>query len=174
MSHTATNPLLDLSGLPRFAEILPEHVAPAIDQLILECRTAVESAVASAGNGWDDFVAPLEDINERLSRAWGVVSHLHAVIDSPAMRDAYNASLPKVTEYWTDLGQNLALFNKYRALNDGPQFAGLSSARKKIIENELRDFRLSGAELPDDKKTRFKAIAEEQLAADRRPWWKCW
>ena len=90
------------------------------------------------------------------------MSHLHAVIDSPAMRDAYNASLPKVTEYWTDLGQNLALFNKYRALNDGPQFAGLSSARKKIIENELRDFRLSGAELPDDKKTRFKAIAEEQ------------
>jgi oligopeptidase A len=162
MNHNATNPLLDFSGLPRFAQIQPAHVAPAIDELIAACRATVDAVVASGGHGWDDFVAPLEDVNERLSRAWGVVSHLHAVIDSPALRDAYNDNLPKVTEYWTDLGQNLALFNKYRALKAGTEYATLSAPRKKIIDNELRDFRLSGAELPDDKKARFKVIAEEQ------------
>ena len=162
MNQNLMNPLLDFSGLPRFAEIQPVHVSPAIERLIAECRATVDAVVTSPGHGWDDFVAPLEDANERLSRAWGVVSHLHAVIDSPALRDAYNDNLPKVTEYWTDLGQNLALFNKYRALKAGPEFTALSGPRRKIIDNELRDFRLSGAELPDDKKARFKVIAEEQ------------
>ena len=156
------NPLLDCSSLPRFADILPEHIAPAVDHLIAECRATLARVTASTGCDWDDIVAPLEDANEKLARAWGIAGHLHAVIDSPVLRDAYNANLPKVTEYWTDLGQNLDLFNRYRALRSAPGFASLSPARKKIIENELRDFRLSGAELPADKKARFKAIAEEQ------------
>ena len=162
------NPLLDFSALPRFADIRPEHIAPAVDHLIAECRATLARVTASTGNGWDDIVAPLEDVNEKLARAWGVAGHLHAVIDSPALRDAYNANLPKVTEYWTDLGQNLDLFNQYRALCSTPSFAALSPARKKIIENELRDFRLSGAELPEHKKVRFKEIAEEQSALGSR------
>jgi oligopeptidase A len=159
------NPLLDFSGLPRFAEIRAEHIAPAIDALIEDCRAvAARCASDASGTAWDDFIAPLEDANEKLTRAWGVVGHLHAVIDSPELRDAYNANLPKVTEYWTDLGQNLGLFNKYKALAASPAYAALSAARRKIVDNEVRDFRLSGAELPDEQKERFKQIQEEQAA----------
>src|SRR4051812_25169942 len=99
------NPLLDFSGLPRFGELKPEHVAPAMEALLAEGR-AVSAAIANAAPTWDAFVAPLEDVNERIGRAWGQVSHLHAVLDSPALREAYNASLPKITQYWTELGQN--------------------------------------------------------------------
>ena len=160
------NPLLDFSGLPRFADIKTEHITPAIDSLITEARAvAARCATDATGNAWDDFVAPLEDANEKLARAWGIVGHLHSVVDSPELRDAYNENLPKVTEYWTDLGQNLGLFNKYKALAASPAYAALSDPRRKIIDNELRDFRLSGAELSDEKKARFKQIQEEQAAA---------
>ena len=157
------NPLLDFSALPRFADIRPTHVAPAIDALVAEARATVARVVADdSAPDWDHVVSPLEQANERLARAWGIVGHLHAVIDSPELRDAYNDNLPKVTEYWTDLGQNLRLFARYKALRQSSAFAGLTPERRRIIENELRDFRLGGAELPDDKKARFKAIAEEQ------------
>jgi len=154
------NPLLDFSGLPRFAELRPEHVAPAMDQLLAEGR-AVIAAVAHAGPGWDDFVAPLEDANERIGRAWGQVAHLHAVLDSPALREAYNASLPKLTQYWTELGQNETLFSKYKALRASNEFDSLTKPRQRIIENALRDFRLSGAELAAQPKKRFAEIQEE-------------
>ena len=160
------NPLLDFSGLPRFSELKPEHIAPAIDQLLAEGRATV-AAVAHAAPTWDGFVAPLEDANERIGRAWGQVSHLHAVLDSPALREAYNANLPKLTQYWTELGQNQALFGKYKALAASREFASLPAARRKIVENAVRDFRLSGAELPAERKKRFAEIQEElsRLAA---------
>jgi oligopeptidase A len=154
------NPLLDFSGLPRFSEARPEHVTPAIDELLAAARRAVESAVHAPAT-WDEFVAPLEDANERLGRVWGQVSHLHAVMDNPALREAYNANLPKVSQYWTELGQNLQLFQKYQELERSAQFASLSPARRKIVENALRDFRLGGAELPLDKKQRYAEIQEE-------------
>jgi len=154
------NPLLDFSGLPRFAEVKPEHVAPAIDELIAEGRKTIE-AVKQAPPTWPAFVAPLEDANERLGRAWSQVAHLHAVMDNPPLREAYNANLPKVSQYWTELGQDLALFQKYKELERSPQFAELSAARKKIVDNALRDFRLGGAELPAEEKARFAAIQEE-------------
>jgi oligopeptidase A len=154
------NPLLDFSGLPRFDEIRPEHVAPAIDQLLAEGRRAVESA-AQAPATWNAFIAPLEDVNERLDRAWSEVAHLHAVMDNPALREAYNASLPKVSQYWTELGQNLQLFQKYKELERSAEFGTLSAARKRIVENALRDFRLGGAELPLEKKQRYAQIQEE-------------
>jgi oligopeptidase A len=153
------NPLLDFSGLPRFGELKPEHVAPAIDQLLAEGRATV-AAVAGAAPTWEAFVAPLEDANERIGRAWGQVAHLHAVLDSPALREAYNANLPKISQYWTELGQNETLFAGYRKLHQSPAFAGLSAARRKIVENALRDFRLSGAELAPEKKKRFAEIQE--------------
>jgi oligopeptidase A len=154
------NPLLDFSGLPRFGELKPDHVTPAVDQLLGEGRATIER-VTAAPVTWDTFVAPLEDANERIGRAWGQVAHLHAVLDSPELREAYNANLPKVTQYWTELGQNQALFEKYKQLAASPAFGSLSAARKRIVENALRDFRLGGAELPAEKKERFAAIQEE-------------
>jgi len=154
------NPLLDFSGLPRFADIKPEHVTPAVELLLSDARSTVETAEGAAPT-WDAFIAPLEDANERLGRAWGQVAHLHAVMDSPELRQAYNANLPKVTQYWTELGQNLELFEKYKALRSSAEFERLSSARKRIVENALRDFRLGGAELAPEKKKRYAEIQEE-------------
>ncbi len=163
------NPLLDFSGLPRFAEIKPEHVAPAIERLLDENRALISRLLEDdALPTWEAFVRPMEDANERLGRAWGPVGHLNAVMNSPELRDAYNSTLPKITAYYAELGQNLALFQKFKALRNSPEFAGLSAARKKIIENELRDFRLGGAELPDDKKTRSLAVQERQSELSSR------
>ncbi|MBI1887622.1 MAG: M3 family metallopeptidase [Nitrosomonadales bacterium] len=155
------NPLLDFSGLPRFAEIKPEHVAPAIEQLLAENRALIARLLGdSALPTWQNFIAPMEDANERLSRAWGPVGHLNAVMNSPELREVYNATLPKITQYYAELGQNLALFEKFKALRNSPEFGELSAARKKIIENELRDFRLGGAELPEAQKARYLEIQE--------------
>jgi oligopeptidase A len=161
------NPLLDFSGLPRFAELKPEHIAPAVDQLLAEGRGTIERVIAAPVT-WEGFVAPLEDANERVGRAWGQVAHLHAVLDSPELREAYNANLPKVTQYWTELGQNQRLFEKYKALAASPAYGSLSAARKRIVENALRDFRLGGAELPQEKKARFAAIQEELARSGSR------
>ncbi len=159
------NPLLDFSGLPRFSEIQPAHVGPAIDTLIAESETVLSRVLAQTeAPTWAGFVAPLEDANERLSRAWGQVTHLNAVVNTPELRDAYNANLPKITQYWAALAQNDALFAGYKALRASPEFEALSPARQKIIENELRDFRLGGAELPPQDKARFLEI-QENLAA---------
>jgi oligopeptidase A len=154
------NPLLDFSGLPRYAEIEPTHVAPAIDQLLAEARSAVKRA-EQADPTWEAFVEPLDDANERLSRSWGQIAHLHAVLDSPGLRAAYNQCLPDVTRYWTELGQNLALFDKYRALRLSPGFSSASPARHRIVDNALRDFRLAGAELPGAPQARFARVQEE-------------
>ena len=155
------NPLLDFSGLPRFVEIKPEHVAPAIEQLLADNRMLITRLLNdSAQPTWKNFVAPMEDANERVSRAWGPVGHLNAVMNSPELREVYNATLPVITQYYAELGQNLALFVKFKALRNSPEFEGLSAARKKIIENELRDFRLGGAELPDAQKARYLQIQE--------------
>ena len=156
------NPLLDFSGLPRFAEIGPEHVGPAVDALIADARATIDRvATLTEPPGWENFVQPLSDTLDRLGRAWGQVAHLNAVVNTPALREAYNANLPKVASFHTELGQDERLFSRYRALADAPDFASLDAARKKLIENTLRDFRLSGAELPADRKARFKAIEEE-------------
>ncbi len=163
------NPLLDFSGLPRFPEIKPEHVTPAVDALLAENRALVDRLAAEAAAPcWDSFVQPLEDANERLSRAWGQVSHLNAVVNSPALREVYNENLPKITAYYADLSQNLALYGKFKALRGAPAFEALSAPRQKIIDNEVRDFRLGGAELAEDKKPRFKAIQEELSALSAR------
>ncbi|MDH5534681.1 MAG: M3 family metallopeptidase [Betaproteobacteria bacterium] len=156
------NPLLDFSGLPQFGSIKPVHVTPAVDALLAENR-AVIARVAEAGvpATWRDFVEPLEDANERLARAWGQVGHLNAVMNSPELRETYNANLPRITQYYTELAQHQGLFEKFKALATAPGFAGLAQAQRKIVENELRDFRLGGAELPQEKKTRFTAIRDE-------------
>jgi oligopeptidase A len=155
------NPLLDFSGLPRFAEIKNEHITPAVDELLTRNRALTEKLLAdSTPPTWDNFVQPFEDAHEQLSRAWGQVGHLNMVMNSPELREVYNANLPKVTQYYAELSQNLALFQKYKAIRNSDNYAELNAAQKKVIENELRDFRLGGAELPEDKKARFMAIQE--------------
>ena len=159
------NPLLDFSVLPRFDAIKPEHVAPAIQELLANGRALIaRQTSAEVPASWDDFVIPMIDAGEQLSRAWGIVGHLHSVLDVPPWREVYNALLPEVTQYYAELGQNLALFAKYKALRDSPAFASLDPVRQRIVENEIRDFRLSGAELPEDQKPRFQAIQQELAA----------
>ncbi len=160
-----TNPLLDFSGLPRFADIRTEHITPAIAPLLAAGHAAVGQARSdAAAPTWQNFVQPMEDANERLSRAWGQVSHLNAVMNSPELREVYNTNLPLVTQYFAELAQDQVLFEKFKQLRNDPEFDNLSRARKKIIENELRDFRLGGAELPPEKKERFLRIQEELSA----------
>ena len=160
-----TNPLLDFSGLPRFADIRTEHITPAIEQLLAAGRATVGQARSDdTAPTWQNFVQPMEDANERLSRAWGQVSHLNAVMNSPELREVYNANLPLVTQYFAELAQDQVLFEKFKQLRNDPEFENLNRARKKIIENELRDFRLGGAELPPEKKERFLRIQEELSA----------
>lgn len=163
------NPLLDFSGLPHFDAFKPEFVAPAVDQLLAENRALIERLAADpAAPGWHNFAAPLADAHERLNRAWGQVGHMNAVMNSPELREAYNSNLPKITQYYTELGQNPALYAKYRALHGSPAFAGLSAARRAVIEHEVRDFKLGGAELSADKKARFTTIRDRLSALTSR------
>lgn len=162
---TQDNPLLDFSDLPRFADIRAEHVGPAIAALLEENRAVIAGLEKNTGPvTWDQFVEPLENATEKLGRAWSIVGHLNAVVDTPEMRAAYNENQPAITEFWTELGQNLALFAGYKALQQAPEFVSLPQSRKTIIRNAIRDFRLSGAELADDKKLRYAEIQEKQAA----------
>ncbi len=165
---TLTNPLLDFSDLPRFDLVQPEHVKPAITHLLDEARALVTRLTADETPAtWEDFAGALAEGLEPFGRAWGIVGHLHSVNDIPAWREAYNEMLPAISSFYSDLGQNLKLFDKYRALRKSAAFAALTVEQKKVVENEIRDFRLGGAELPEEEKPRFKAIMEElsQLAA---------
>ncbi|HEY4317143.1 MAG TPA: M3 family metallopeptidase [Herbaspirillum sp.] len=165
----AGNPLLDFSGLAHFDAIRPEHVKPAIDTLLAGTRAVVAALEAPSDEvTWENFVEPLEDASEKLGRAWGIVGHLNSVVDTPALRAAYNEAEPLLVEFWTAVSQNLALFGKYQALKAGPHYAALSAERKKVIENALRDFRLGGAELPEQQKQRFAEIQEEHAALTTR------
>ncbi len=156
------NPLLDFSGLPRFDAIAPEHVTPAIDPLVAAARAAMDAVGADTGPAtWDTVAEPLADALDRLERAWRTVHHLNAVVSTPALRDAYHANLPKITAFHTDLAQDPRLFDRYRALAESPSFASLDPVRQRAVANELRDFRLGGAELPTAQKARFKAVEEE-------------
>lgn len=156
------NPLLDFSGLPRFEEVRPSHVTPAMDELLAENRALIENlAQDPASPTWENFVQPTEDANERLARAWSQVAHLNEVMNDPDLREAYNLNLPKLSAYYTEVAQNIALYKKFKTLHESEVFTRLSVAQKKIIENALRDFRLGGAELEDQQKDRFKEIQEE-------------
>ena len=169
MTTDVQNPLLDFSGLPRFDAITPDHIGPAIDTLLEQNRAVVATLEAPMAQvTWDNFVAPLENATELLGRAWGIVSHLNNVVDTPELRAAYNENQPKVTEFWTALAQNEALFDKYKAIKADAGFASLSPARQRIIDNAVRDFRMGGAELPADKKARYADIQEEHAAVSTR------
>ncbi|AAO27996.1 oligopeptidase A [Xylella fastidiosa subsp. fastidiosa] len=159
-----SNPLLDFSDLPRFDAILPEHVGPAIEQLLAEAEAAVAHAEQVTPVTWENFVVPLDDATERLYRAWGQVAHLEAVVNTPALREAYNVTLPKVTRFSSTLGQNLALYAQYKALACAPEWDRDNAVRCKVVDNALRDFRLGGAELDAAGKARLAEIKQELSA----------
>lgn len=162
------NPLLDFTGLPRYSSFEVADITPAVDQLLQENTDLIAGLLTSQQlPSWSTFVQPMVDANERLGRVWGPVSHLNSVMNSPELREVYNENLPKITQFYASLGQNLALFNKFKQLNNSPGFAILSTGQKKIIENELCDFRLGGAELAEDDKPLFLEIQEQlsQLSA---------
>jgi oligopeptidase A len=158
---TRNNPLLDFSGMPRFRDIRPEHVQPALDALLAENRRRREELLTQAHVSWDSFAQPIEDMSERLSRLWSPVSHLNAVMNNDALRTVYNENVPRISEYYTELAQDERLYAAYKQIAGSSEYATLTQAQKKIIDNTLRDFRLAGAELPPDKKARFKDVQRE-------------
>jgi oligopeptidase A len=158
------NPLISFGrGICTYSEVKPTDIEPAIDFLLNQAKKAVAHAVdPSTPASWDNLLEPLEDATESLSRSWGVISHLYNVADTPELRIAYGEMMPKVTAFFSGLGQNLALYEKFKELSQSSGYAKLSNAQKKVIENSLRDFRLGGAELSDSQKPRFAAIQDEQ------------
>jgi len=155
-----TNPLLEQDGLPAFSQIKPEHVEPAIDALLAENRAGIKRLLEQEGKpDWERFADPVDLLDDRLERVWSPVEHLNAVMDSEELRAAYNACLPKLADYATEMGQNKPLYLAYTVLAEIA--AELDDARRKALENELRDFRLSGVDLAETKKLRFREIASE-------------
>ncbi|MEQ1767383.1 MAG: M3 family metallopeptidase, partial [Methylotenera sp.] len=157
-----SNPLLYLAGLPKFNEVKPEHVGPAIDSLLTEGRALIETlATSTEAPTWENFALKLEDHSEKISRAWSQVGHMNAVVNSPELREAYNENLAKLTDYGSDMSQDERLYAKYKAIQASAAFTSLTPTQQKIINNEVRDFKLGGAELPEAQKARFKAVSEE-------------
>ncbi|HVF64702.1 MAG TPA: M3 family metallopeptidase [Casimicrobiaceae bacterium] len=156
------NPLLDFTGLTRFDRFEPSHVTPAIETLIAHARETIERIATSPESAsWSTVAEPLAAALDHLDRAWGTVCHLNAVVSTPALRDAYHGNLPKVTDFYADLGQDERLYAKYKTIAASAEYEALDAARRKVVDNELRDFRLGGAELPREQKQRFKALQEE-------------
>ncbi len=162
-TNTTMNPLLDHTGLPRFAEIRPEHITPAVDALLGAANAALAKATSDAvPPDYDALSAVFDVASEHLSSAWSVVGHLNAVADSPELRAAYNENMPKVVDFQTRVGADEALFAKYKAVLAGSQADRLSAPRRQAVNNAVRDFKLSGAELEGVARTRFAELQDRQ------------
>ena len=162
---TIQNPLLDFSDAPLFDRILPEHVSPAVDALLVDAQAALEKVTASDfPANWNSISAVLDLATEKLGRAWGAVSHLNGVADTPELRAAYNAALPVLTEFYTRLGADERLYAKYKAID----ISTLNTEQKQAHKNAMRNFVLSGAELEDAAKERFAKIQERQAELSQK------
>ncbi|KII78696.1 oligopeptidase A [Vibrio renipiscarius] len=156
-----SNPLLTFTDLPPFSQIQPEHIKPAVEQAISDCRDKIEQVLA--GNTeptWENLIAPIEEVDDRLSRIWSPVSHMNSVMNSEALREAYESCLPLLSEYGTWVGQHKGLFEAYKAIKASEAFAGLNQAEQKTITDALRDFELSGIGLPVEEQRRYGEISK--------------
>ncbi|AHX63284.1 oligopeptidase A [Aeromonas media] len=154
-----TNPLLTMDSLPPFSQIQPDQVQAAVTQAIADCKQKIEDVLAQRDpHTWDSLIAPLEEVNDRLSRIWSPVSHLNAVLNSEALRAAHDACLPLLSEFQTYVGQHEGLYQAYLTLSESDDFPLLSGAQRKEILNTLRDFRLSGIGLPTEAQQRYGEI----------------
>ncbi|MEO0368533.1 MAG: M3 family metallopeptidase [Pseudomonadota bacterium] len=152
------NPLLSESNLPEFSSIGAEHVLPALKSTLTGCRTTIEQLVKEDSPTWANFAKIMEDLDEKVDRIWSPVSHLNGVKDSPELREAYQSGIQMLTKYHTEVAQNTELYQRYKAISERTDFDTLSAAQKKIVENNVRDFRLGGAELSGTDKERFAQI----------------
>jgi oligopeptidase A len=169
MQTMDTNPLLGNHGLPAFDRIRPEHIGPAMDDLLAAADAALDQATSDAVPAdYDALSAVLDVATERLGRAWGAVAHLNAVADAPDLRAAYTENLPRITEFHTRLGADERLYAKYKAVAADPRAAGLSAPRRRALANALRDFVLSGAELQGAARERFAQLQEAQAELAQR------
>jgi oligopeptidase A len=162
------NPLLSNTDLPLFSQIKPEHIVVAMDQLLAEARATVKQVLSDNGDyTWDNLIAPIDAVEDKINRAWSPVSHMNSVVNNDDLRDAYNECLGKLSEYSTEMGQHDVLFKAYQSIASSATYANLDIAQQKIIQNSLRSFRLSGIALDDEQKARYKAINLElsQLAS---------
>ena len=157
-----SNPLLQSSELPPFTKINPEHVQPAVETIIKENEQAIESLLAKTTRfSWQSLQEPMDELDDRLSQSWSPVGHMNAVVNSDELRDAYNACLPILSEYSTRIGQNQALYEAYRNIAEADDFKQLDKAQQKVINDNLRDFKLAGVALPEDKKARYGDIQKK-------------
>lgn len=148
--------------LPPFSKIQAEHIVPAITQLLTDSRAAVDALLLSDSDyTWENLIQPLEDVHDRLNKAWSPVSHMNSVVNSDELRQAYHECLPLLSDYWTEIGQNARLYNAYRSIAKSEKYKSFDTAQKRIIENAVRDFRLSGVALDPDKQKRFKEIEQQ-------------
>jgi len=159
-----TNPLLSDQPLPRFGAIEAAHVEPAVRELLDDNRAKIAALLDAGADGWESLVVPIERMHHRLARAWSPVSHLNGVMNSESLRAAYNACLPLLTAYHTELGQNERLCAAYQRVADR-EGAALAPEQRKVVENALRDFRLAGVSLPPERKQRFGAVMERLATA---------
>ncbi|HZP12860.1 MAG TPA: M3 family metallopeptidase [Nevskiaceae bacterium] len=148
-----------LSQLPAFDRFNPTEAQAELDKVLAQNRSELAELLKRESHSWETLIEPLEDTGDRISRVWGPTAHLFSVWSTPEWRAAYNAGLPKVTEYGVELSQNEALYRAYQSIHDSPAFASFSPARKKVVTDALRDFRLAGVALPAKDKERFKAIS---------------
>jgi oligopeptidase A len=165
MTETPANPLLAMlatKALPDFDAIAPEHAEPAVDALIAEAREAVAQGIAAADQvpGWEGVIEPIDAAQDRLERGFAPVAHLHSVMDSPAWREAFQACLPKLTAFSSEVGQNTALYEAVAALRDSAQFKALATGAQRVITDMLRDFKLAGVALDDQDKARYTEITQ--------------
>lgn len=165
-----SNPLLATDHLPAFRSIRPEHVEAAVDAVLAENREAITEILASLPQtaGWEDLIVPLERLDTRLDDVWSPVRHLNSVMNTDALRAAYNACLPKLSEYSSEVSQNTALYEAFDRLAKSPGFAAQPTDRRKLVEDALRDFHLSGVDLPEDQKSRLRAINSRLSALTAR------
>jgi oligopeptidase A len=156
------NPLLRSNSLPAFCEIKPEHVEPALDMILKENREKVAELVCQkTPHTWENLMTPLEDLDDRLGQMWSVVGHLNAVMANDDLREVYDKCLAKISNYATEMGQNVNLFTAIKSLVESPEYRNLDYAQKKILENELRDFELAGVNLSSEAKKTYGQLQEQ-------------
>lgn len=151
-----SNPLIDYPGLPPFAAISAEQAVPAVTQLIADGRAKIDAVLEAGDYSWRALVSQLDEEDDRLSKAFGPVGHLNAVVQSDALREAYNACLPALSDFGSEVGQNTALYQAHQALHDSDEYTRLTPAQQKDVDDTLRSFTLAGVALPEDKKQTFR------------------